>query len=325
MDFLILIALLASIAQCLEINLEWDIGEGTTAITSASSLLRFTSDAAPEFTEWIPLGWDHGSMSLQHRDNGTAFIVMQLTPPSAHHQAILGKSSDIAQSNAHGTAQGPPQVLLEAPMDLQSSEPYYFKVEAHHDIKQNRTTYEGLYSSGDHWQYLGSLIMQYPTTNTTQSQLHSTSTDNNDLNRLISALATSIPPSTSTSAQSSDSDSDDSGSDENDLDDKQFYAKDDSSEDNSSNSINRIKNPIEFPTTPAFPRIFSGIRRLDGGDPELLRAGVYKSFEMRDRLGDTFFVSKAHAYLYDSSDSDLASVRHYFMASSYLLTIDGPH
>ncbi|KAJ2306394.1 hypothetical protein IWW55_001476 [Coemansia sp. RSA 2706] len=71
--------------------------------------------------------------------------------------------------------------------------------------------------------------------------------------------------------------------------------------------------------------MFSGIKRLSGGNPKNLCGGVYKSFKLRDHLGKTFFISKAHAYLYDSADSDLTSVRHYFVASNYMLTIDGLH
>ncbi|KAJ2306693.1 hypothetical protein IWW54_004655 [Coemansia sp. RSA 2705] len=405
------IALLASICSTptrgLEIDLEWNIGEGTQSITTASSLLRFTNDTAPEFTEWIPLGWNYGSMSLQRRDNDASYIVMQLTPPNSHYQAILGKASDISEVKSHATAQGPSQVLLEAKVDLLPSEPYYFKVEAHHDIKQNRTTYEGLYSTGEHWQYLGSLIFQHPNTNVTEyvvrTQSESASSED-DLDKILSSLATSSPPvaraaETTSHSKSdghgsdsdSDSDSDDSDNDDDNDKGKEFFEVDNSfedfvrngfqalkaqarmhepvsqpsstasakvvnhesdsdsdsdsdvdldseasdafSEDYSSESaaadadyapLNLVKNPISVPEVPAFPRMFSGIKRLSGGDPERLRGGVYKSFELRDRLGETFFISKAHAYLYDSTDSDLASVRHYFVASSYLLTIDGP-
>ncbi|KAJ2764835.1 hypothetical protein IWQ56_004336, partial [Coemansia nantahalensis] len=82
--------------------------------------------------------------------------------------------------------------------------------------------------------------------------------------------------------------------------------------------------PSDVQEVPAFPRVYSGLRQMDGGDPSLLRAGVYKRFLLRDRLGETFFISKAHAFLYDATDSDQASARHFFLASSYLLTINGP-
>ncbi|KAJ1832976.1 hypothetical protein LPJ70_006499, partial [Coemansia sp. RSA 2708] len=283
--------------------------------------------------------------------------------------------SDISEVKSHATAQGPSQVLLEAKVDLLPSEPYYFKVEAHHDIKQNRTTYEGLYSTGEHWQYLGSLIFQHPNTNVTEyvvrTQSESASSED-DLDKILSSLATSSPPVARAAETTSHNDSD--NDDDNDKG-KEFFEVDNSfedfvrngfqalkaqarmhepvsqpsstalakvvnhesdsdsdsdsdvdldseasnafSEDYSSEStaagadyapLNLVKNPISVPEVPAFPRMFSGIKRLSGGDPEKLRGGVYKSFELRDRLGETFFISKAHAYLYDSTDSDLASL-----------------
>ncbi|KAJ2497053.1 hypothetical protein GGH96_005393 [Coemansia sp. RSA 1972] len=392
------IAAVCRIAHGLEINLEWDIGEGTSDVSSASSLLRFTSDTAPELTEWVPLGWDHGSLGLQRRNNSESFIVMQLTPPTSRYQAILGKTSDISTPASHATPQGPSQVMLEARVELTPSAPYYFKVDAHHDIRRNRTTYEGLYSTGDKWMYLGSLILQHPVGNDT---VHAAQSAGDELARVLSAMATSSPPAaTSSAAKDSDDDSDDSDSDDEKDRGKQMFEVEDSFEDfvrdgyqelraqarepetavppasTAAHKINRaaatstdsdsdsdsdsdiesdapkskkstkskasdasnddasdassaeqqarVKNPITFPEIPPFPRMYSGIRRLDGGSHTDLRAGVYKSFELRSRLGETFYVGRAHAFLYDSQNGDLAAVRHYFLASSYLLTIDGP-
>ncbi|KAJ1854197.1 hypothetical protein GGH12_003174 [Coemansia sp. RSA 1822] len=403
MKFSLSVAALAAIChvvQGLEINLEWDIGEGTSDVSSASSLLRFTSDTAPELTEWVPLGWDHGSLSLQRRNNSESFIVMQLTPPTSRHQAILGKTSDISTPASHATPQGPSQVMLEAQVELTPSAPYYFKVDAHHDIRRNRTTYEGLYSTGEKWMYLGSLILQHPVGNATVQGAQSTSV-NDELARVLSVMATSSPPAATSSAAKDSDEDDDKDSDDSDSDDdkerkgkemfnrgKQMFEVEDSFEDfvrdgyhelraqarepetavpptstvahkvnraasntdsdsdsdsdsdtessapkstpskisvaSSAEQLARVKNPITFPEIPPFPRMYSGIRRLDGGSHTDLRAGVFKSFELRSRLGETFYIGRAHAFLYDSKNDDLAAVRHYFLASSYLLTIDGP-
>ncbi|KAJ2146919.1 hypothetical protein IW136_000364 [Coemansia sp. RSA 678] len=392
MKFCIVAALAAvcRVAHGLEINLEWDIGEGTSDVSSASSLLRFTSDTAPELTEWVPLGWDHGSLSLQRRNSSEAFIVMQLTPPTSRHQAILGRTSDISTPASHATPQGPSQVMLEARVELIPSAPYYFKVDAHHDIRRNRTTYEGLYSTDDKWMYLGSLILQHPVGNET---VHAAQSAADELARVIGAMATSSPPAATSSAvkdsddYSDDSDSDDENDKAKEMFDrgKQMLEVDDSFEDfvqdgyqelraqarepetavppastvahkinravttntdsdsdsdsdtesdapksssasdaSSAEQQARVKNPITFPEIPPFPRMYSGIRRLDGGSHTDLRAGVYKSFELHSRLGETFYVGRARAFLYDSQNGDLAAVRHYYLASSYLLTIDGP-
>ncbi|KAJ2505470.1 hypothetical protein IWW47_002029, partial [Coemansia sp. RSA 2052] len=89
-------------------------------------------------------------------------------------------------------------------------------------------------------------------------------------------------------------------------------------------ALNLLKNGIEFPSYSVFPRLYSGVKRLEGGDSALVRAGVYKKFQLRDRLGETFFITQGRAFAYDGTDNDVSLVRHYFLSSSYLLSLDGP-
>ncbi|KAJ2852199.1 hypothetical protein J3B02_003490, partial [Coemansia erecta] len=492
-------------AQCYEVDLEWEVSPATKGISTAISLLRFTNETAPPSTEWIPLGWSHGSMSLQHRGDRSSFVSMQISPPSSAHQVILGRTSDIADVKYKPTIEGPSQVFLEAKVDLDASQPYYFKVEAHHDLKQNRTTYEGLYSMGSHWLYMGSLVLQHPNATDAARVLvsqpasaadikSSASADMSDPKSRGSSQKDSANDSGSDSESEGDSDSEASSStaaarrgvarhsvrqritssarrlasedernndEERDNDSEDDDDKDNDKDSDSDNDKDRdsdsekdsdddekdgdnerdsdderdgdndrshsrssvfrssaprssapaaraskkklalyemdspmtmpgsqhshhrsiaddsfdsflhagfeafrshrlphttsspsampatsvaaatraamvpaadkpddlalglLKNGIEFPDFIVFPKIFSGIRRMDGGDPKLTRAGVYKKFQLRDRLGETLFVSQGHAFSYDGTDDDVASVRHFFMSASYLLSIDG--
>ncbi|KAJ2587718.1 hypothetical protein H4R99_008050, partial [Coemansia sp. RSA 1722] len=139
---LALAAVFAATTLCYEVDLEWEVSPGTKGISTAISLLRFANETSPPATEWVPLGWSYGSMSLQHRNDKSSYVSLQIAPPSANHQVILGRTSEIADVKYQPTVQGPSQVFLEAKVDLDASQPYYFKVEAHHDLKQNRTTYE---------------------------------------------------------------------------------------------------------------------------------------------------------------------------------------
>ncbi|KAJ2406468.1 hypothetical protein GGF41_006943, partial [Coemansia sp. RSA 2531] len=90
-------------------------------------------------------------------------------------------------------------------------------------------------------------------------------------------------------------------------------------------TLNLFKNGIDFPSFSVFPRLYSGVKRMEGGDTALVRAGVYKKFQLRDRLGETFFITQGRAFAYDGTESDVAVVRHYFLSSSYLVSLDGPH
>ncbi|KAJ2821890.1 hypothetical protein IWW50_004448 [Coemansia erecta] len=386
----VLIASISSFAvRGLEINLEWDVSEITKPASSVSSILRFTNDTTPELTEWIPLGWNYGSLSLQNRKDSRSYVVMQLTPPTPRYQAVLGTTSGMAVAKSHDIAHiGSPQVVLEAKVDFTPSKPYQFRVDAHHDIKQNRTTYEGLFNNGEHWVYLGSLVLQHPDSDIGDDveKIESSSLedignkrDASDIGLSMSVgVAESIP---SSRAGDSESDSDSDLEHDSDDDDGEHVSRKDKAlyelavpeireqtrapesvapftfatptgmvnrfaESNDSDSdadtepassssfapaeygyepLCFVKNQIMFPQTPAFPRMYSGIRRLDGGDTDKMRAGIFKKFEMRDRLGEMFAVKKAHAHLYDGGENDVVFVRNYFDLSSYLLAIDGSH
>ncbi|KAJ1860297.1 hypothetical protein LPJ73_001432 [Coemansia sp. RSA 2703] len=459
---------LFSVASGYEVDVEWDVGSGTKGITTAMSLLRFTNETSPPATEWVPLGWTYGTMSLQHRGDKSTFISMQLSPPSPDHQVILGKMSDIADVKYQATKEGPSQVFLEAKVELDASQPYYFKVEAHHDLKANRTTYESLYSMGEHWLYVGSLILQHPNSaNGTQSivspsgtskkntssdgesdsgsdsetESGSESTDKPSARERVTSAIRKSGRSKSASAKTGDgeddvedanerdsdndkddnndsekeddSDKDSDEDEEKDSDDekekenenekdgddaekeaeqasadarrrstvspsklaairnllnmyrpkKALYEKSDTSfnafvrsgvdafksrklpapgsspasssatsaaaepketsEAHDDAALELLKNGIEFPDFAVFPKIYSGVKRMDGGDASLTRAGIYKKFQLRDRLGETLFVSKGRAFSYDGGEDDVASVRHFFMSASYLISIDG--
>ncbi|KAJ2765141.1 hypothetical protein IWQ57_004895, partial [Coemansia nantahalensis] len=203
-----LLAAASAGVRALEADLEWEVGAGARWITSASSIMRFSNDSAPCNTEWIGVGWQSGSLSMQRRADGTSHMVFQLTPPTAEFQAILGKASAVTEPHYQSTVQGPSQVRLETKIVANHKLPYRFKVEAHHDIHLNRTTYEALYSSEDHWVYLGSLVLQHPsavaTTPADRAAVASTP-----------QLDASQPPATSGSA-SADTDSDGSETDDND-------------------------------------------------------------------------------------------------------------
>ncbi|KAJ2351716.1 hypothetical protein GGH92_001674 [Coemansia sp. RSA 2673] len=456
-------------AAGMEVDLEWDIGPGAKEITTAMSMLRFANNTAPPATEWVSLGWNYGTLSLQHRADSSSFVVMQLSPPTKLHEVVLGKLSDLSEVSYHPTGEGPSQVVLESKVELDSSSPYYFKVEAHHDMLQNRTIYEGLYSIGNHWMYMGSLVLQHPNkraagdsaksaranvsesseseskkAETKSEETKSEGANSDEANSDdIKTEETKIDNSDSEDIKSddaksrdddSDKDQDDDMSDKDDDDEKEDKIKNtadkarrrneakpsksgqtesdsDSDSDNDSdneskppssttkpspassklakrqlegesssqlniNSLrttmqsafsdflksglkalkpgdkkqsaspskrvavsaaskskglvgddtqNLFKNGIDFPSFSVFPRLYSGVKRMEGGDTALVRAGVYKKFQLRDRLGETFFITQGRAFAYDGTESDVAVVRHYFLSSSYLVSLDGPH
>ncbi|KAJ2614153.1 hypothetical protein H4S08_001854 [Coemansia sp. RSA 1365] len=395
-----LILALASATAALQIALEWNLDAGTRSITSASSLLRISNSTAPPQTEWLALGWEYGSLGLQRR-SGSDSVVMQLTPPSSNFQAIVGHStvSVNARHRLVADKDHSPQVLLESPLQLDPALEYYFKVQAHHDLVLNRTTYEGLYSTGDQWHYLGSLVLQHPTDAVATTHITANNVLPKETLAALSHFVSSgeMPLSQKKSAAEEEEERTGSGSDSESGSDSDTEHSDDvgvprlykkmfaepaygSSEGigslrnsahsgftyagqqtfpsslnhQSTSSVSavettsislpelndhtnvfsvashkspktRLTNEIVFPKVSAFPRLFSGIQRLDDGDKSLLRAGVFKIIQLRDRLGENFHVTNAHAFIYNAEKEDVAVARHYVLASSYQLSIDGVH
>ncbi|KAJ2077138.1 hypothetical protein H4R24_005309 [Coemansia sp. RSA 988] len=393
------LGLILAPTAALQIALEWTPDASTRSITSASSMLRIANGTAPPQTEWLALGWDYGSLGLQRR-SGSDSVVMQLTPPSAAFQAIVGRAANSVEAHHRPTAVKDhlSQVQLEMPVQLDPTLEYYFKVQAHHDIGLNRTTYEGLYSTGDSWQYLGSLILQHPTASNTSATTdsaspkeavpvlsHFLSSKNPSLQKTSTGKEEKKEERTNSGSESNSDSGSDSDSDTESTDGiwrpkhKEMFAQptQDSSDNGVLNSAlsdfihaglqalqspfeeqstssapametstvhsaglddlasamavapeilhhKRLTNEIVFPKVPLFPHLFSGIQRLDGANHSLLRAGIFKHFQLRDRLGETFLVTNVRAFVYDAEDVDVAIARHYVLASSYLLSIDGP-
>ncbi|KAJ2658433.1 hypothetical protein IWW48_004013 [Coemansia sp. RSA 1200] len=325
---LYLLALLET-ACALEADLLWNTEPA--AITTALSLVRFANDTAPPSTEWIGVGWEFGSLGLEYRADRSAAVVLQLTPPSAAHRAEVGRAGSSASATHRDTRMaGFQQTVLELAVDLDSSVPHYFKVEAHHDLRQNRTTYEGLYSTGSQWDYVGALVLQHPR-------------DALADDALTSAIGAAIHDSAKAKAKSkskssdSDSDSEDEGSDDDEESPGDKHASSGLSRlarlprqlrRAAADSPSRHAAIPPFPDPPLFPHVFSGIRctaNQTSNDSAALRAGIFKRMALRDRLGQSFAVTNPRAVLYDADDSSASSsaVRHYLASSSFLIALSG--
>ncbi|KAJ1767757.1 hypothetical protein IW140_005672 [Coemansia sp. RSA 1813] len=305
--FLVLMLFAATFTAALEVDLLWDTAP--SAITTAFSLVRFANDTAPPSTEWIGVGWAYGTLGLSYRADSSAAVVMQLTPPTAAHHAEIGRTGLNAASSHRDTTVGSDQVLLEEPVELDSTTPYYFKVEAHHDLRQNRTTYEGLYSTGSQWDYVGALVLQHPR-------------DTAAAAALSSAISSAIHHNTKAKS-SAHSDSDEESDDED---------SDNESSETLPSQLRRISaTPTHHHDVPAFPdpllfpQVYSGIRRTNSSDREAVRAGVFKRMALRDRLGQSFMVQNPRAVMYDADDDAMAPVvRHYLTSSSFLIALGAP-
>ncbi|KAJ2869464.1 hypothetical protein GGI22_000230 [Coemansia erecta] len=304
-------AALAAVAA-LEVDLLWDAAP--PAITTAFSLVRFTNDTAPPSTEWIGVGWAYGTLGIVYRADRSAAVVMQLTPPTAAHHAELGRAGLNAAFSQRETTVGSNQALVEAPVELDSATPYYFKVEAHHDLRQNRTTYEGLYSTGSQWDYVGALVLQHPRDTEAAKSLSSA----------ISSAFHHSAASARSSAVHSDSDSEDD-SDEHDSEDEESGERPIAPVRRDAATPTHHHAAPAFPDPPLFPQVFSGVRRTTAAsrNQEPVRAGVFKRMALRDRLGQSFMVQSPRAVMYDADDNDhtLPIVRHYLTSSSFLVAL----
>lgn len=357
------IYLLFALVSGLEVDLEWDTSAATqqkAGINTAMSLLRFTQDTSPPGTEWIPLGWEYGSLRIQHLQDSRTKILMELTSPQQDFKVSLGRQSELTQAQYSPDAESATQVVLETiaspwtgsdGLALDANLPYYFKVEAHHDLLLNRTTYEGLFSTGDHWKYLGSLVLQHPHNQTNSPAVSSTAEESTSIKER-DEKEDSDDEEANTSGTESETDSDteesttkggrhqlqmyeevlDSHDDSGSLRDlmREAFGEFLRTEHNHrprtpqdpSNTVERqLDNGLQYTEVFPFPGLFSGIHRMND-TTGTVRAAVYKKLQLRDRLGQVFAVAQGKAYVYDSTDRDDPHVRNYLAANSFLLTIN---
>ncbi|KAI9502689.1 hypothetical protein GGI25_003544 [Coemansia spiralis] len=298
---LVLLLLLACASHGFDINLVWDTPDNAHDITQASAKIQLNA-TSPIGTEWIGVGWDTGLISVQKLSNSQLVVLMQVRAPS-NSTVRAGRVTEY--STAHYIPEGK-GMYLQARVDKDDSRSTELtvKVIAHYNMVANNTIYQGLWSDGDVWTYMGSLVLQHPKGSIKEQ-----------VTRALEEAASAEEGHAREAAASSD---------------PLVGAK--PPETLATCEINRdaqgeIKPVCKFirqlPMVPSFNNPYSGIRRTSDGSRRFERVGVFKDLVLKSRLAQVFEITQARCVSHNRAKGDVAQCQRDPNNPEFYIAIDG--
>ncbi|KAJ1930500.1 hypothetical protein FBU59_006966, partial [Linderina macrospora] len=254
-------------------------------------------------------------------------VIMQVRTPTNESTVHAGRVTEYA--TAHYIDKDDKQarqgmyLMSKVDHDDGTQAGYSLKVVAHYNMVSNNTIYQGLWSDGDIWTYMGSIILQHPTKGSIKEEVSKALEEaakpdshamigGDDRNR-VSADGSASP---TTSAEAA----------------KDPLGGTKPPETLATCEINREASgrirPVcrfirQLPIVPSFNKPFSGVRRTNGGDAKLERAGVFKDLVLKSRLADVYDISGAKCVSHNRGKDDIASCQRDPNNPEFYIAIDG--
>ncbi|KAJ2797272.1 hypothetical protein H4R21_004383, partial [Coemansia helicoidea] len=286
-----------------DVSLQWEVPDEAQDITQASATVHANSTAPPG-TEWTGIGWEHGSLSLQKIGNDELTIIMQVRA-AANSTVRAGRVTEYATAHY---IKGQDGMYLQSRGNAGASE-YSLKVIAHYNMVANNTIYQGLWSDGHVWTYMGSLVLQHPKTGSIKEEV----------SRALEDAARIDAPQSANSTAEGDSSKDPLAA----THAPERLATCDINRD----STGRISPVCRFlkqlPMVPSFPQPFSALRRTSSGSPKFERAGLFKELSLKSRLATVYDITAARCVSHNRSPTDVASCQRDPNNPEFLISIDG--
>ncbi|KAJ2467891.1 hypothetical protein GGI02_003874, partial [Coemansia sp. RSA 2322] len=163
------------LASAFDVNLMWDVPDDAKDITQASAHIQLNSTSSPIGTEWIGVGWDTGAISLQKLSNDQLVVLMQVRAPNNTSTVRAGRVTEYASAHyidrEDRTAKQGMYLQSKVDKDDAANQSITLKVIAHYNMIANNTIYQGLWSDGEVWTYMGSLVLQHPKTGSIKEEV----------------------------------------------------------------------------------------------------------------------------------------------------------
>ncbi|KAJ2364125.1 hypothetical protein H4S01_003945 [Coemansia sp. RSA 2610] len=331
---------LPALATAFDVSLLWDVPDEAQEITQASALIKLNSTSSPIGTEWIGVGWNSGAISLQKLGDEQLVVLMQVRAPNDNSTVRAGRVTDYATAHyidredkaAH---QG---MYLQSKIDKDdaNNSEFSLKVIAHYNMIANNTIYQGLWSDGKVWTYMGSLVLGHPKTASIKEEVaraledaaHSDNASANKLDSSSSARSVVV------------------GADHDSVDNRVAADKEPEAPvavkdplggtkppetlatcDINRDSTGHIRPVCKFirqlPIVPSFQQPFSGVRRTADGNPKFERAGIFKDLSLKSRLAKVFDISAARCVSHNRKATDMASCQRDPNNPEFVIAIDG--
>ncbi|KAJ1901942.1 hypothetical protein LPJ66_000398 [Kickxella alabastrina] len=324
--FLALIPFLLGITNAFDINLLWDVPDNTKDITQMSAHIQLNSTSSPINTEWTGIGWDTGSLSIQKLSDNQLVALFQLHALTNASTVRAGRVTEF--STAHFIDEPQKQgMYLQAKIDKgdSASSGYSLKVMAHYNMIANNTIYQGLWSDGEIWTYMGSLVLQHPKNGSIKEEVAKALEE--------AAKMDDCDPTTQAESTSSAIAAEPEPLGESDVPaSRDPLGGTKPPETLATCEINRdsqgkIKPICKFlrqlPIVPSFPQPFSSLRRTAGGNAKFERAGIFKDLAMKGRLANVIDITDARCVSHGRMKGDLASCQRDPNNPEFYVAIDG--
>ncbi|KAJ2779393.1 hypothetical protein H4R18_004038 [Coemansia javaensis] len=300
---LLALAGLASLAAGFDVSLQWEVPDDAQDITQASATVQINS-TAPVGTEWTGVGWDHGGISLQKLAGDELAVIMQVRA-GGNSTVRAGRVTEYATAH-YIRSQG---MYLQSKADAGVSE-YSLKVIAHYNMVANNTIYQGLWSDGHVWTYMGSLILQHPKTGSIKEEV---------AKALEEAARVDAPQAGNATAAETESAKDPLAA----ARAPERLATCDINRDASGRISPVCRFLKQLPMVPSLPRPFSALRRTATGSPRHERVGVFKDLSLKSRLAAVYDISAARCVSHNRAPTDMASCQRDPNNPEFLISIDG--
>lgn len=300
----LLLLLLLSVVGAFDVQLMWELPEDTPQedLTQASARLQLNSSStSPAGTEWTGIGWDHGSLSVQKLADSQQVVLLQLRSPVNDSSVRAGRVTEF--STAHYISRPSQGMYLQSKIDKKVDDGVGLKVIAHYNMVANNTIYQALWSDGQVWTYMGSLVLQYPKSGSIKEEVAKALEDaakrqDAPVNRQeVDPLAGHKPPETLATCEIT------------------------------RNEDGVVKPHCRFlrqlPLVPSFSHLYSGIRRTSEGNAAYERSGLFKDLTVKSRLAKVFEVDNARCVSHNRQPEDVASCQRDPNLAEFYIAIDG--
>ncbi|KAJ2732064.1 hypothetical protein IW152_004101 [Coemansia sp. BCRC 34962] len=267
--------------------------------------------------------------------NDQLIVLLQLRAPNNSSSIRVGRVTEYA--SAHIIDQGDHKkqgMYLQSKIDKDDAgnQAYTLKVIAHYNMIANNTIYQGLWSDGDVWTYMGSLVLQHPKVGSIKEEVA----------RALEDAARLDDPPVSAKMRNSHGEEEDNLFCKNKSAVTTVAAVTPVSQDPlggakppetlatceiNRDSTGRIRPVCKFirqlPVVPSFAQPFSAVRRTVDGNPKFERAGVFKDLMLKGRLANVYDITAGRCVSHNRGKSDVASCQRDPNNPEFYISIDG--
>ncbi|KAJ1746654.1 hypothetical protein LPJ79_005760, partial [Coemansia sp. RSA 1821] len=275
-------------------------------------------------TEWISVGWNAGAISLQKTDKEQLVVLLQVRTPNSNTTVRAGRVADYATAHYIDRKDAENRgMYLQSRIDKDDAKnsENSLKVIAYYNMAANNAIYQRLWSDGQMWTYMGSLVLQQPKTNIIKKEimLATNKLDSMPNVRSVVSVGDADDESSRDRMAATKEPEAPSALPKDPLDSTkppETSATCDVNRDTIASHIRPIcKFVRQLPMVESFQQPLSGVWRTTDGNQKFERAGIFKDLSLKSRLAAVYGISSARVS-HNRQSTDIVS-------PEFIISIDG--